>query len=51
MSTLSEYAFVFVLLCLIKKLCVEKKRIPHSIYRDFAVVYIISINNKYELKF
>ena len=27
-STLSEYVFIFVLLCMIQKLCVEKKWIP-----------------------
>jgi hypothetical protein len=27
-STLSEYVFIFVLLCMIQKLCVEKKWFP-----------------------
>ena len=34
-STLSEYVFIFVLLCIIQKLCVDKKWIPPGLSIEF----------------
>jgi hypothetical protein len=40
-SILSEYVLIVVLLCVIQKLCVEKKMVhPWSIYRDFTAYHL-----------
>ena len=49
-STLSEYVFIFVLLCMIQKLCVDKKWIPPGLSIEI-LRYITFIQDNYYKKY